>query len=190
MDNIVTEKRCTKCGNTGLFYTDKRRPDGLKCWCKKCFLESSQKYNHQHPEKLAESSRKYKATHPEKIRKWQIDNPEKSRKADQKWRKNHPEQCLEKVRKWAKANPEKTREYNRNRRARIDGNGGKITAQEWVDLKEKYNNTCLCCGRSDVEMTLDHVVPLILGGKNVIENAQPLCKSCNCKKHSKHIDYR
>ena len=37
---------------------------------------------------------------------------------------------------------------------------------------------------------MDHVVPLKLGGANTVDNVQPLCGSCNCKKHLKIIDYR
>jgi len=82
--------------------------------------------------------------------------------------------------------------FSHSYRARANGNNGKIIYQEWEDLKEKYNNTCLCCGRRspEVEITLDHVLPLSMGGRNTIENAQPLCLSCNCKKSTKYIDYR
>lgn len=82
--------------------------------------------------------------------------------------------------------------FTHSNRARINGNNGKIIYQEWRDLKEKYNNACLCCGRRapEVEITLDHVLPLSMGGSNTIDNAQPLCLSCNSRKGTKHIDYR
>jgi 5-methylcytosine-specific restriction endonuclease McrA len=41
-----------------------------------------------------------------------------------------------------------------------------------------------------IVLTRDHVVPLKHGGLNTIENIQPLCGSCNSRKHLKHIDYR
>ena len=31
---------------------------------------------------------------------------------------------------------------------------------------------------------------MTMGGKNVIENAQPLCKPCNSSKGTKYVDYR
>lgn len=51
-----------------------------------------------------------------------------------------------------------------------------------------HGDKCLCCGSPKI--TLDHVIPVYLGGKNEIENLQPLCKSCNSKKSTKIIDYR
>lgn len=88
----------------------------------------------------------------------------------------------------------KTKEYVRQhshfRRVKIESNGGVYTLDEWRELCEKYGNRCLCCGRNDVQLTVDHIIPVIDGGTNSISNLQPLCKSCNSKKNRKHIDYR
>jgi 5-methylcytosine-specific restriction endonuclease McrA len=37
------------------------------------------------------------------------------------------------------------------------------------------------CGRTSefVELTRDHVMPLVMGGDDCIWNLQPLCKPCN-----------
>lgn len=62
-----------------------------------------------------------------------------------------------------------------------------------IEVKEhvfnKYGKKCLRCG-SDENITLDHVVPVIKGGKNSLDNLQPLCASCNSWKNSKTIDFR
>jgi 5-methylcytosine-specific restriction endonuclease McrA len=44
--------------------------------------------------------------------------------------------------------------------------GGSFTQQEWEALKAYYDCTCLRCGRQepDIELTVDHVVPLSQGG--------------------------
>lgn len=86
-----------------------------------------------------------------------------------------------------------TKEYfqiqKNNRRVRKLTNGGKFTLTEWSELKNKYNNICLCCLEVK-QLEPDHVIPLSKGGSNSIENIQPLCRSCNNKKYVKSTDYR
>jgi 5-methylcytosine-specific restriction endonuclease McrA len=86
--------------------------------------------------------------------------------------------------------PEYDRRKQHERRAKKQSNGGTYTQKQWQDLCDKYGNKCLCCKRSDVALTVDHVIPIKKGGSNDISNLQPLCKSCNSKKHLKIIDYR
>lgn len=80
---------------------------------------------------------------------------------------------------------------NRQRKFRKNHNGGSHTLREWKDLKEKYNFTCPCCYKSEpnIKLTEDHIIPLIKGGGNSIDNIQPLCHSCNSKKGEKEIIY-
>ena len=69
---------------------------------------------------------------------------------------------------------------------------GNHTFEEWELLKKQYNYICPKCGRKEPEIKLgeDHIIPLSKGGSNNIENIQPLCRSCNCKKHTEIIRYK
>ena len=80
---------------------------------------------------------------------------------------------------------------NARRRARIRGAIGSFTFGEWELLKKQYGYCCPCCSKceSEIKLEIDHIIPLSKGGSNYIENIQPLCGSCNSKKHDKVIKY-
>lgn len=64
---------------------------------------------------------------------------------------------------------------------------GKYTKEDVAQLKQKFNYKCACCGRSesDVQLTVDHIIPLARGGTNYLDNLQILCKSCNSRKRDR-----
>jgi hypothetical protein len=68
---------------------------------------------------------------------------------------------------------------------------GLHTNGEWELLKLQYGLICPCCHKSEPEIKLskDHIIPLSRGGSDWIENIQPLCLSCNKKKHLKTTKY-
>ena len=78
---------------------------------------------------------------------------------------------------------------NHRRRARIKSIGGSFTYGEWDILKKQYNHTCPACRRQEpeIKLSVDHIIPIKHGGSNNIENIQPLCRSCNCKKSAKLV---
>jgi 5-methylcytosine-specific restriction endonuclease McrA len=160
--------------------------------------EKKRAWHRANPEKQHIYYEKRKTEHPEQLKAaWQRANraayaaerhkryrdrhPERRRAIQESWRNRHPELCI----LYAKAR-------SANRKARKLQTGGSFTSKEWLDLKVKYNNTCLCCGKKepDIKLSADHVIPLAKGGTSDIENIQPLCLTCNIRKYTKTIDYR
>jgi 5-methylcytosine-specific restriction endonuclease McrA len=97
----------------------------------------------------------------------------------------------------SKDNGVKAVNYSRNRKYKNSGRKiyhrrGYIKIEEWLRLKAKYGHSCLCCGKEEptVKVTMDHIVPVSLGGASTIDNIQPLCETCNTLKDNKIIDYR
>lgn len=97
---------------------------------------------------------------------------------------------------WRKKYPERTRGHNRKRRAIKRGLSQHFTPTEWLKLKEEFTNHCIRCGGAEpfVKLSPDHVIPLSKGGKDTIDNIQPLCcmriGNCQSKKGINDTNYR
>lgn len=164
---------------------------------------SKREYERLHPEESRERGRQWReknkersrALARERARRYRERNPEKVREASRNCSQRHPEVA----KTWRKNNIEKVRNHVRSRRARISQIDGSFTPEEWIALKNKFGNRCLCCGTEETKLDAsrkivpDHVIPVALGGTNDIGNIQPLCHGlggCNNKKSNKNIDYR
>ena len=93
---------------------------------------------------------------------------------------------------YMKDHPELSQTIKARRRARKLKNGGNFFLGDWWKIKKKFDYQCLKCGKKEpkIKLTIDHVIPLKLGGRNSKENIQPLCFNCNCSKGVKIMDYR
>ncbi len=116
---------------------------------------------------------------------WKEANKENFNRLSASWRERNPKYNQQ----WHKENPEKGRALSAKRRARIHGNGGSFTVEQWKSLCEKYHNKCLACGQVK-PLTADHIIPVTKGGTSWISNIQPLCRECNSAKGTRVIDYR
>jgi 5-methylcytosine-specific restriction endonuclease McrA len=215
MFNILP-KKCSKCGGwkspSSFRVRNYKGKKSLNSQCKECESIAARQWQKNNPERHNANKRKWASENREaenaRSTAWHKAHPEERRATSKKYRDTHKDIVNERIkdwelrnrdrkneqaRRWRVAHPDKRLEMQNNRRARIEGNGGKITLQEWDNLKVFYNYTCLCCHRREpeIKLTMDHVVPISMGGKNVIENAQPLCQSCNSSKGNRRTtDYR
>ena len=167
---MLENQICPRCG------TSDRLKDGR---CKECTRASNNRWKANNRERHRQGSAE-----------WAKRNPDKVRAFGRRYANAHKEQMAKNKSEWRKKNPDRHCAHNHKRRAMIAGNGGSYTTDEWNALCNQYENRCLSCGAQDVKLTVDHVIPIIKGGHNSIDNIQPLCTSCNSKKGAQIIDYR
>lgn len=68
---------------------------------------------------------------------------------------------------------------------------GKFRRSKRYAIYKRDGFMCLACGHNVLsDLTLDHIIPQCLGGKNNARNLQTLCVLCNGLKGSKIINYR
>lgn len=181
-------KTCIKCGKTkpvAEYYKNSTYLDGYSSTCKGCKLDYQRRYFEDNKAAVRGKAKQY--YHDNKLarakygKQWRADNAAYKAECDREWKRNNPER----VRAQRKIE-------NARRRARLESADGDYTVVEWLNLKKHYGGMCLKCGKiePEVKITPDHVIPLALGGRNAIDNIQPLCWGCNAAKQARIVDYR
>jgi 5-methylcytosine-specific restriction endonuclease McrA len=98
-----------------------------------------------------------------------------------------PARFLAKSNAYLRANKILVAAYARARRARRAGAEGFHTAQEIELLLGLQRHRCaFCLGSLRGGHHADHIMPLVLGGTDLISNIQMLCPTCNLRKGPKH----
>ena len=158
---------------------------------------TSNEWNKSHRAECAAAARRYRKAHPARVARGKRRHDKKHRAEIQtymrRWHGAHPDPAsAERAAAWFKARPEKRKEYQHRRRAK---GRGSWTVAQWVKLKRQCNNRCVSCRKSMTSLKRlgriivpDHIVPLAKGGRNVIQNLQPLCHGkggCNNRKGTK-----
>ena len=165
----ISVKPCIKCGAMD------RKKSGA---CRPCARENSRKWSNANRQKCVEY-----------VRKWRMANLEKAAKYQRQWRNVNTEKHNKYAREWSNANPQKCKAYRHNRKARVKGNGGKLSPDIIKTLMALQKGKCACCGKNLKDgYHLDHIMPIALGGTNTDDNVQLLTPSCNLRKSAKHPD--
>jgi 5-methylcytosine-specific restriction endonuclease McrA len=157
-------KLCPECREEkprSAFTTDKRKFDGLFYKCKAC-----------------------------------VNKARNERAKDGRYKKHHvsakaPDQWKLYLSQWHADNPDKITQYCNSRRARLHE-----AFEEQVDRRvvwgrdEGHCRIKMVCNGDFVPfeaMELDHIIPLVRGGKHAYHNVQTGCRPCNRAKSDKVV---
>lgn len=192
----IKTKKCSKCKQEKTldkFCKNKKTKDGYESWCGQCKNKQNKVYYEAHKEQVKEKSKTWRDSHKEHCyqveKAWRDSHKEVCRKLNRDWYKNHPEKKEASKKKFWESPKGKAlaaRGYYKRKTAHKTVIND-LTAQQWEEIKQKQNYTCLHCGKKEPEINLtrDHIIPVSKGGGLTKNNVQGLCSICNCKKHTK-----
>lgn len=180
--SIARQRPCKKCG--ALFIprpAQLRRGQGLFC---------SQKCNaHQFPPSAAVRLAELRASGLIQPRLRGPQSPQwKGGRAAAARRSTESGKRAAGTRRYRQLHPDKVREFAQNRTRR---KFGRLPRGTIANIGNAQGWRCAIC-RISIKHAyhVDHVMPLVRGGKHASSNLQLLCKPCNLKKHTKDpIDY-
>lgn len=214
-----TCSKCGAIKNGDAFFKDSSKKDGRRSTCKACdratdgqqvvrrrmtnhayyhrnkgrIKAEKQRYRLRNRARIAAQKRRYyheqSASHRARANRYYEQHKELFQKWSRESRLRHTDRNKERAQQWRTNNPHVIKALRARRKARLRNAAGRFTGKQWQALCEWFGNICLCCG-APPPLTVDHVIPLISGGSNDISNVQPLCGSCNFRKHTKTHDYR
>jgi 5-methylcytosine-specific restriction endonuclease McrA len=189
-------KVCAKCGSTEF----NKRKECLSC--KRAYtkmydaknrealiLKKRERYESQKAELQAKAREYYSLNKSERVQyasNYRVEKADTFTTTQKKYRDENKERRNAFRREYTKKFPEKMLNYNRKRMNRIGSD--RLSDGLTSLLMLEQGGKCAGCviDLNKVNVHLDHFMPIKLGGRNIDENIQLLCKPCNQSKSAKH----
>lgn len=145
-------------------------------------------YYQQNKYHLIERQKEYYQTNRDYVLKYKSLYYQKNKESIEKYRVKYRVKNHDKIRNYFKLyyknNKDKLRIYHQRRKAKKNSLPSSLTEQEWIEIKNKFNNRCAYCGKKTY-LEQEHFVPLSKGGEYTSNNIIPACRSCNASKRNK-----
>lgn len=119
-------------------------------------------------------------------KRWRDANPDRVRANNRRNYLRDPARYAELRDSWRAKNPERhlqimVLQQSKRRTAKKAGDSRVVTAAEWDRVLRRARGCCSYCGQKSA-LTMDHVIPLVRGGRHAIGNLAPACEYCNKSK--------
>ena len=203
-DHLV--KTCTKCGEDkplSEYYKHKRSKDGHRADCKACALARQNAYNEANRDKRIAYNKAYYQENHEKLavqkKAYREANREERAASDKAYYEANREEILVAAKAYHAEKWANDPEYRERQAAKATRRRRLLAAakQEFYlreDIFERDGWTCqLCQEPIDPELrhpdsgfaSIDHILPLSLGGDDIPANVQAAHLGCNLSKHNR-----
>jgi hypothetical protein len=189
-------KYCAKCKaekSLDDFYNNKAARDGKGTYCKPCWSAYMKEQDKKHKQRKAaavsawyQRNRERKA---ETTAAWRRANRKHKLNVQAQYRARNRIELLQKKAEWAVNNPHLVRANAQRQLAKRKG--AQVFQITLPDLIRLLTSPCVIEGCTNIDIEMDHIVPLSKGGTHSIGNLQPLCSHHNRTKHNKLMwEYR
>ena len=193
-------KLCVRCGQTRPttdFSRNSKTKDKLSSWCKECHSNHAVAWAAQHPDRRRRpytqamalaAHKRYMASREQYIKRsteYTKAHQRETKEYRAAYEKKNRKRLREYQRRWAKQHPEKIRNRaSTQRKGRRFAEGAIIERISYRAVYERDSGKCQLCRRavSFKAMTLDHIVPVSLGGNHTMLNVQTAHRRCNSRR--------
>jgi len=180
-------KRCSRCGESKPLETFPRqsnRRDGRNCWCKDCHRQ----WARDNSDLRRTSLRRWRERYPERVRQYTETHKDEQRERGRRYDRAHREKCRAKNSRWYAEHPDWNRERSHRRRALE--RGSHVEPVDRQAIYDRDDGICHLCGEPvpRENFTLDHLVPISLGGPHTSANVAIAHASCNFRRGTKSVE--
>lgn len=134
------------------------------------------KWYYANKERARKSAKAWAQKNRAKMRAYRVVFLEKNKEKNAAWQKKYWQSPKGKASKASRAHV---------RRVRVMSSEKRATAKEIAEVLA--SPACFYCGKSGVKITLDHYMPLALGGGHCKSNLVGACATCNKSKGAKDL---
>ena len=182
-------KQCSKCEEVkelSEFYKDKDKQDGLTTQCKSCKKIYLKEYRAINRDAVLYKLREYYQNNKDMFREYGKSYKKANKEAIQARELLAKDDRATKRKLYRQTEKYKARHKNEKHKRRSKERRGDVTTEQIIEL-QKNSKVCYWCNTSlkNIEIHIDHYIPLAKGGKHTISNLVMSCSKCNQSKSAK-----
>jgi 5-methylcytosine-specific restriction endonuclease McrA len=184
--NMIESKCCRTCLQVKPISNFHKKLDSQSLHCKDC-ANAKRRLNYVDNRELELiRAATYRANNPELMRQkrlaWKRANSQKNVASVVAYQRRNPEKRAKATKKYREANKDRYNVWSQQRQAKLKN--CKTYQVSNKEINRLYSSACVSCGKNK-DQTIDHIIPIDLGGSHGIGNLQTLCLSCNSSKRNR-----
>lgn len=183
---MIESKSCGTCSQVKPITEFHKRLDSYAYHCKVCANAKRKAWYYKNRDVELARAVEYRKANPELMRQrrlaWKRANPDKNVASVVAYQRRNPEKRAIATKKYRESNRDKYSVWSRQRQAKVKNCKTYILTDK--EINKLYRDPCAVCGKT-TNQTIDHIIPIDLGGSHGIGNLQTLCLSCNSSKRNR-----